>query len=197
MKIKVIILSCLVAAILLFIGYERSLAISTSESGKINLKVGTVSVLRILKDCKGNAKFKEEATIEQNKMVAELDKLKAEFEAEEAGLRTLKNGSNDYMTQVKEILTKRANYQAQQEFYKRQIELKEQRWAEDTYKNILRITAEVAKQKGLDLVLEMDEPELPAPNYNGLMTILSTHKVLYSAGCPDITDEVMTRLDAK
>ena len=197
MKIKVIILSCLVAAIFLFIGYERSLAISTSESGKINLKVGTVSVLRILKDCKGNAKFKEEATIEQNKMVAELDKLKAEFEAEEAGLRTLKNGSNDYMTQVKEILTKRANYQAQQEFYKRQIELKEQRWAEDTYKNILRITAEVAKQKGLDLVLEMDEPELPAPNYNGLMTILSTHKVLYSTGCPDITEEVMTRLDAK
>jgi len=196
MKTKVIILSCLIAAIFLSIGYERSLAISTSESGKINLKVGTVSVLRILKDCKGNAKFKEEATIEQNKMVAELDKLKAEFEAEEAGLRTLKNGSNDYMTQVKEILTKRANYQAQQEFYKRQIELKEQRWAEDTYKNILRITAEVAKQKGLDLVLEMDEPDLPAPNYNGLMTILSTHKVLYS-GCPDITDEVMARLDAK
>ena len=162
MKVKVIILSCLIAVIVLSIGYERSLAISTSE--KINLKVGVVSVLRILKDCKGNAKYRDEATAEQNKIIAELDKLKAEFEAEKAGLRTLKSGSDDYMKRVKEILTKQANYQAQQEFYKQQMELKDQRWAEDTYKEILRITSEIAKEKGLDLVLERDEPDLPAPN---------------------------------
>lgn len=194
MKIKVAILSFLIGLIVLSIGYERSLAISKSD--RTGLRIGVVSVLKILKDCKRNAKFRQEATTEQNRAMAELDKLKAEFEAEEAGLKTLKSGSSDYMAQVKEILTKRANFQAQQEFYKRQIEMKEQRWAEDAYKDILRITSEVAKQKGLDLVLEMNEPELPAPSYNGFMTILSTHKVLYSDGCSDITDEVMARLDA-
>lgn len=195
MKVKVIVLSCLIAVIVLSVGYERSLAISTPD--KTNLKVGVVSVLRILKDCKGNAKYRDEATVEQNKIMAELDKLKAEFEAEKAGLRTLKSGSDDYMQRVKEILTKQANYQAQQEFYKQQMELKDQRWAEDTYKEILRITSEIAKEKELDLVLERDEPDLPAPSYSGLMTILGTHKVLYSDGCLDITGEVMARLDAK
>lgn len=194
MKIKVVILGLLIGLIVLSIGYDRSLAIS--ESNGANLKIGVVAVLKILKDCNRKAKFIEEATAEQNKIIAEMDKLRAQIEADEAGLKTLKSGSDDHMEQVKEILTKRANYQAQQEFYKRQFELKERRWTEDTYKEILRITREIAKQKGMDLVLEMNEPELPAPSYSGLMTILSTNKVLYSAGCLDITDEVMARLNA-
>jgi Skp family chaperone for outer membrane proteins len=55
----------------------------------------------------------------------------------------------------------------------------------------------VAKEKGLDIVLEKDEPEFPLSNYTELMTVISTHKVLYSSGCVDISDEVMARLDAE
>ena len=52
------------------------------------------------------------------------------------------------------------------------------------------------KEKGLDLVFENSEPELSALNANELELIMGTHKLLYSGGCLDITDEVMTRLDA-
>jgi Skp family chaperone for outer membrane proteins len=65
------------------------------------------------------------------------------------------------------------------------------------YTDILRIVNEVAQQKGLDLVLEKNEPELlDSTPANELMLTIRTHKVLYSGGCVDITDEVIARLDA-
>ncbi len=68
-------------------------------------------------------------------------------------------------------------------------------WAEKLYKEILRITKEVAARKGLDLVLQRSEPEFPILSADQLMMTLSSHKVLYGGGCLDITDEIIAELD--
>ena len=54
---------------------------------------------------------------------------------------------------------------------------------------------EVAKKKKLDLVLEKNELEFPSANASELMMEIRTHKVLYSSGCVDLTDEVIATLD--
>jgi Skp family chaperone for outer membrane proteins len=195
MKIRVMFLSCLIGAVVLFMGYEYGRA--ESKADKSSSKIGVVSVRRIFQDSKKNAKYREEAVVEQNRIVAELAKLKAEVEAEEAGLKTLKIGSSDYLAQMKEVLMKQASLQAREEFYKQEIGLKDQRWTEELYKEILWATSEVAGQKGLDLVLEKSEIELPALSASELMLTIRTHKLLYSGGCLDITDEVTARLDTK
>ncbi len=137
----------------------------------------------------------EEAVAERDSIEKELDKLSKEIEADKAGLKTLKQGSSDHMAQVRQVMTKQANLQAQQEFYKQQIGLKDQQWTEQLFKDILLQTGEIAKEKGLDLVFEKDEIELPAASASELMLTIRTHKLLYSGGCLDITDEVMARLD--
>jgi Skp family chaperone for outer membrane proteins len=159
-------------------------------------KVGIVSILKVFRDCKRNEKYRQEAVAQQGRDEAELEKLSKNIEAEEAGLRALKAGSEDHLAHVKQILTQRASLQAQQEFYKQQAILKEQQWTEAVYKDVLKIVAEVAKEKGIDIVFERDEPEFPTSNYTELMTVISTHKVLYSSGCDDISEEVLARLDA-
>jgi len=68
---------------------------------------------------------------------------------------------------------------------------------EALYEDILREIGEVAKQKDLDLVFERSEPELSALSPQELDDTISTHKLLYSGDCLDITDEVMARVDAK
>ncbi len=196
MKIKTIVLACLAVIVALSMagGYSRA---GSKRTPKSAVEIGVVSVLKVFQNYKGNEKYRQSAIAERVRAEAELEKLSKEIEAEEAGLRTLKAGSDDYLALVKQILTKRAGLQAQQEFYKQQEALKEQQWTEKVYKDVLRITAEVAKKKGLDIVLEKDEPEFPMLNYTELMTVISTHKVLYSGGCVDISDEVMARLDAE
>ena len=45
------------------------------------------------------------------------------------------------------------------------------------------------------MVVEKDEVEFPALSVDGAMLAIRTHKLLYSGGCLDITDEVMAWLD--
>jgi Skp family chaperone for outer membrane proteins len=193
MKAKAVLLSCLMSAVVLLVGYQYSQAKPESETP--GPKIGVVSIRQIFQDCKRNVKYRQEATVEQDEIVAELEKLTKEIEAEEAGLKALKAGSSDHLELMKVILEKQASLKARQEFHKQQLALKDQRWTERLYMDILRKAGEVAKQRGLDIVFENDEPELPALSGQELMMAIRTHKVLYSGGCLDITEEVMNRVD--
>ena len=169
---------------------------------KLNVKkadmpaMGVVSIRKIFRNCKKTAQYRQETNAERQKISAELGKLDSEIQAQKAGLKTLKNGSENYMTQVKEILEKQAILQAQQEFHKQQLALKEQQLTENIYRDILRITSYIAKEKGLDLVFEASEPDLPASSPTELELSMGTHKLLFGGGCVDITEEVITRLDS-
>jgi len=196
MKIRsAIILICLIGVISLCIGYEHSRAGPKADTSP--LSIGVVRVRTVLRSCKRSAKYKVEVLAEQGRKNAELEKLSKQVEAQEAGLKTLKPGSTDYLTQLKILLEERYQLESQREFYKQQNALKQQQWTEDLYKEILQTTHELAKQRGLDLVFGNDEPEFPLTSAEELIMILNTHKVLYSAGCLDLTDEVIARLDAK
>lgn len=186
------------------VNYDTALMQKTiEEQVRLNVRkaesprIGVVSIQRVFLDCKRNAEYMERAQAEQNRLEAELTKLRKEIEAGQAGLRTLRAGSGDRLRQVKELLNNRGKYEAQKEFYKLQIELKDQQWSEQLYKDILQRTGEIAKEKGLDLVLEMSEPSFPAGSAEELRLTIRTHKLLYGGVCQDITDEVMARLDAE
>jgi len=195
MKIKVMVLSGIIGVVLVFMGYECSRAESGADKG--NLRIGVVSIQKIFANCTRSAKYDQEITTERIRLDAELEKLTKEIEAEKAGLKTLKPGSNGYLTQLQKMLEKQAELEARREFYNQQRELKYQRWLEELYEDILRATAAVAKENGLDLVFEKDEVEFPALNVNNAMLAIRTHKLLYSAGCSDITSEVTARIDTE
>jgi Skp family chaperone for outer membrane proteins/uncharacterized coiled-coil protein SlyX len=172
------------------------------EQVKSNVKTGgkpaagVVSVRKIFRDCKKSAKYRQQSNMERQRADAELTKLDNDIKAQQEGLKTLKPDSENYMTEIREILEKQASLQALQKFYKQQISLNEQRITEEIYGDILRITAAVAKQRGLNYVFEISAPQLPAMSPTELELSMGMHKLLYSEGCIDLTDEVMTILDS-
>ena len=175
---------------------EEAKPVQRSESEVGCLKIGVVSVRKIFQDCKRNVKYRRDLTAERDKLETELEKLSREIDLDKTGLKTLKQGSPDYLTTMKEILEKQARLQAQQEFFKRQMDIREQTIIEGLFRDVVKATEDVAKEKMLDLVLEKSEPDLPAANSNELTLTISTHKVLYSAGCEDVTDAVLAKVDA-
>lgn len=194
MKIRTaIILSCLTGVVFVSAGHEYSQA--GLEPDQTSLKIGVVSVRKAFRQCQSNISYRQEVVAEYNRAMAELERLTEELQMDEAGLKALKLGSPDYLKRYKQILEKRANLEAQREYHKQKRALKEQQRTEQLYKEILQITRDLAEQKGLDLVLERDEPEFPALSGEELMLTISTHKLLYSGGCQDITDDVIARLD--
>jgi Skp family chaperone for outer membrane proteins len=198
MKTKAVVLILFAGTIFLLFGHDSSLAWSKKKAKEksISLKIGTVSIHRVFKDCKKVVKYRQQTMDERDKLLAELEKLSKEIEADRAGLKTLKEGSSDYMDRIKSIMEKQARLQAQEDFHKQHLALKEQRITEELYQDILRQTQNVAKQNGFDLVFERSEPEFPSTNNNELVMTISSHKLLYSDGCQDITDVVIAALDA-
>ena len=195
MKAKVIILGCLLCAVVLFIEYGYGEVESKADS--LSSEIGIVSIQKIFQDSNRGTRYRAEAFTEQQRARAELENLGREVEAGEAGLRALKPGSSDYMTQVKELLEKQANYRVRQELYKQQMELTDQLWTKELYQDILRVTGEIAKEKGLKLVFREDTINFSETNTAELGLAMRTHKLLYSGGCLDITDEVVARLNAE
>jgi len=195
MKIRSIILICLIATVILFVGYDYSRA--ESKTNKSCPKIGVVSIRKIFRDSKVSQKHSQVLKAEEDKVNAELNKLKKEIDAFEAALGTLKPNSSDYLKQERDVAQKRAGYQSQKKFYEKQLDLKDREWVKTFYKDILQITGEVAKEKGLDLVFERSEPDLTMSSATGLLMAMQTHKLLYSGGCSDITGEVMARLEEK
>ena len=195
MKTIVMVLSCLIGVVVLFVCYGYSSAVPKDKT--VADKIGVVNIRKVFRDCKRNDKYRADAMSEQARLDTEQQKLQNEIEAQKVGLKALKPGSNDYLTQVKELLKKQAELEANRQFNNQQRVLKDQQWTENLYKEILQITSELAEQKGLVMVFEKGEVEFPSMSPDDLMLTLSTHKLLYSDGCLDITDEVIARLDAE
>jgi len=204
MKTRAVVLGVLISAVVLFLGYgysaycaEAAAKTGSAEpgAGAVNSKIGIVSIRNVFRDCKVNASYRDKELAEQAKKNAELDVIEKEIAAQEAGLKALRPGTSDHMKQYEDLLNKQARFEAAKQFVSQQRVLKDRRWTEDLYKEALRITKELAKQKGLTVVLEADEPNFPMPSADELMMALQTHKVLYSDGCVDLTAEVVTEMN--
>lgn len=195
MKVRAIVLSSLICAVVLSVGYEYSRA--ESEVEKPSLKMGVVSVRMVFRECERRKEHDMKLKQEEDRVNAELNKLQKEIVAAEAGLDTLKPESSDYLELDRDVKQKRAGYQSQKEFYERQLGLKDRQWTQGFYKDILRVTREIAAEKDLDLVFERSEPDFSMVSGAELLVTIQTHKLLYSAGCSDITGDVLARLDEK
>lgn len=193
MKVKTVVLSCLMGVAVLFFVHEFSFAQPILDAP--TSKIGLISVSRAMRDCKATVGFGAKAKAEAEQMASAEKALNDEINILTGGVRALVRGTADYMAQYKLLVQKQWELKAMQEFNREQRTLSQQGWAEKVYQEILRITKEVAEQKGLHLVLQRTEPEFPTQNADQLMMAISTHKVLYGAGCVDITDEVIAELD--
>jgi len=193
MKFKMMVLSCLVCAIILATGYEY-LQAQPNATGT-TLKIGVVNVHAALRKCQATLKFTERLKAEQEKMISEENKLTTDWKALQDSLMVFKRNSNEYMETFQKMVQTQSMLKALQETNPLRSRLKQMQWTQKLYKEILRITKELAAKKGLTLVLAADEPEFPFPRYEELVMTLSTHKVLYNNGCVDLTNEVRAQLD--
>ncbi len=193
MKIGAKTVGILLGVVALLATFQYSYA--ASESAPAASKIGIVSVRTVFNTSTRHGLYRSQVLQTQTRARAQLDGMAKEIEAEEAGLKALKEGTADYMKQLQAILKKRADLESQREYLKQQRSLEDKNWMEALYQETLKIVQTVAKEKGLNLVFERTEPEFPVPSEELMMTF-STHKVLYAEGCVDLTQEVTARLDA-
>lgn len=194
MKAGKVFLIGLCCVVLCLAGYQRDLA--AAKDNDKPLRIAVVNIRELFASCKKNADYQVQATRQRNEIYAELEKLSNEIEVAKAALKTRKVGAGDYWNLRKDLALKQSSLEAKKELYQQQLVQKDQQWTEQLYKQIIDVVAQVAKQKGVDIVLAKDEPDLPAAASSiEFMLAIRTHKLLYAADDLDITKEVLALLD--
>lgn len=201
MKTRIIILGFIIGAIFLSFGFAQSTTKLkpkeeiTATAAEGNLKIGLLSIRKIFQESKRNDKYRQQTKLEQDNAITDLQKLKDEINAAEAGLKTRKKGTKDYLDLAQELAQKKASLPVKEDYYQQLFIDQDQQWTEQFYKDVLTKTTEVAKEKGLNIVFEKDEPEFPINQADELMLTIRTNKLLYCANGIDITEAVMALVD--
>lgn len=192
MKIRTVLLLCALSGlVVLSLGYGTMA--QQGQAGPLR-QVGVINLMKVLQTCQKNTDHITEAQAEGKKMSLELRALAQELDVEKAQLKTFMPGTDDYLEQAKLVGTKQVNLEALQEHYTQQTRSNERDWQEQLYKDVLAAVQKIAEARGLDMVLDKSEPEYPIPA-DRFYVAISTHKVLYSKGCVDITAEVLAEID--
>jgi Skp family chaperone for outer membrane proteins len=180
-----------VAALLAAIQYGHA----ASQPGTPAAKIGLVSVRDVFGGSKKHAQYQAQTAKRVAQTRTQIDELTKQLDAEEGDLKALKQGTAEYVKQFQVVLDTRSKLQNQQELFKQQRMAEDKKWFEDLYQETLKATEAVAKERGLDLILERTEPKFPIASEEVWSTV-STNKVLYGGGCPDLTNDVIARIDA-
>ena len=192
---NIIITILLIVVIALSFGFGNAIARS-----KVQIeppKVGIMSLRGVLEKCDKNVVANRKFEAEGKKITAQLEKLQEDAVALEAGIKTRKPGSSDYLEKMKELMQKKAELDSLDKFYQQKFALEQQQWAEQLFQEVLAVTGEFAKAQGLDIVLAREEFEFPIESSNELMLTIKTGKVLFYADDLDITADVLAAVNAK
>lgn len=193
MKSRTVIMGVAICAVALLATFEYSGA--ATAAGGSSSKIGVVSVRTVFNKSQQQVQYRTQALAQQGRARTQLEDLSKEVQGAEAELKTLKEGTADFLKQMQSVIEKRAQLEGRQEYLKQQRLLEDKLWMERLYQETLKVVATLAQEKGLELVLERTEPNFPISS-DELMATFSTHKVLYAGGSVDLTDEVISRLDS-
>jgi Skp family chaperone for outer membrane proteins len=168
---------------------------AASQATPPTSKIGIVSIRDVFNGSKKHAQYQAQLAQRVSKARAQMDELNKQVDSAEVELKGLRQGTADYVKQYRAVLEARSKLQNEQELLKAQRMAEDKKWFEDLYQEALRAIETLAKEKGLDLVLERSEPKFPLASEEVWSTV-GTHKVLYGGGCVILTNDVIDRIDA-
>ena len=192
MKSRTVIMCVVICVVALMATWEYGYAASASGSGS---RIGVVSVRTVFNKTRHQIEFRSQAIARRRRDQTAWEDLGREVQAGEEDLQTRNPGTADYLQRLQAVMDGRAKLESRKQFIEQQNALENKLWTEKLYQETLKIVGALAKERGLDLVLERTEPNFPMAS-DELMATLGTHKVLYAGAEIDLTQEVLKRLDA-
>jgi Skp family chaperone for outer membrane proteins len=153
------------------------------------------SEMQELKDLR--AKLQSEQKLLAGASAEKQDKLKAM----QAARDTLKTDSPQYQEKNAEWLKAAIEYEAWGKINEADMQRNQKLQMRRLFEKIAQAVAEVAKQKGYDLVLTDQHPDLPDEldriSLDQLRNLINSRNVLYAGEKVDISDDVLAFLDAR
>jgi len=186
-RVIVLILAVISVALWCYSGSEAQ-----QPAAPTAVKVGVVNILKVLSECQAKLDKDKQDQQKQEQLLSELKKLKAEADEIQQELQNvLKPNSQAFKDRREQWFNKQAHIQGFTDFHKEDYAAESQAWLETLYETVIEEVTEVARQKGISLMLNKDE--LPVKGVNA--DFVFARKVLYNAPSMDMTAVVLANID--
>jgi len=131
----------------------------------------------------------------RDSLKAENEKRGQAIEALRLELEGLVVGSKKYEAQFSEMQRLTIERDAWMRFQEAMVMRDHHRLTRDMYEEIIKTIGEVAKQRGIDIVLYYPRADIQSNNTKQLLQQIQARKVLFAADGVDLTDAVLMRLN--
>ncbi len=179
-------------AVLLLVQGLRAQGDGTTPSGK----VACIDVVKIFNEYQRQKDLSDEMKNLQSKLEEENKSRRQKIDEFEAALGKIDPNDPTYVARMRELLQMQIEYKnwvdLKQADMTREIAL----WSCRIYKEIIKLTEEVAKSQSYDLVFYRDEFECAANNPDQIREQIRGRKLLYANASVDISQTVLDALNS-
>jgi Skp family chaperone for outer membrane proteins len=170
-------------------------------AGGHQLNIGVVNTTRILRRMQETKKLDADFRAKQAELAQQQQQRDAEIQdLQKHRDNNLKPGSQQYRDESAKVFQKRSEL----EVWKQMSSLQAEQWYKESlkgvYDHITQAAAQIAEAQHLDLVIADQSPEigpdLEKVNVQQLQAALASRAVLYSNKRADITEDVLTQVEA-
>ena len=174
--------------------YQAGKAQPSAE--KEEFKMAVVNVIKVLTECQENLDKEKEGLAKKKKIKEQMEKLALEADSIKLEMQNaLEPDSKEYNKRMKDWFDKKFELKSLEEYQKEVLTVESEVWTKTLYEKLLEEIGNLARQKGLSLVLSKDETPLKERKLSELYNLILSRKVLYNSSTLDITEELHKRID--
>ena len=161
--------------------------------------IGVIDVPRVLQDSALGKQLQARGQGRQAELQATLEQLQRQIQEEQSALAQLREGTEPYEAKADDIRELLATARVRQELSQEEIARLTRDSIIEVYEQMEQAVAEVARERGLDVVIRTaggDRPEdLRSVNPQQLGPLLNAQNVIYHSAGVDVTGEVVAKMD--
>jgi Skp family chaperone for outer membrane proteins len=188
----------LTAAIVWALSNTVNLAQNASSSGAAGSQVACVNLVHIFDN------FEQTKVLNQKRLedMKELDQVRQEkakdIQAEKDALEAYSPDSAEYFKRSKKLKKMQYDFEVWKRLEQDRIAEAYLHWYRKTYKMMMQEIEQVAKKRGVDLVVTQEDLNLrEAQDVKSLIQQIFLRKVVYNSPRVDLTEQVLSNLNAE
>ena len=158
-------------------------------------RIAVCGVGTLFEHCRQSGDLNAELQDRRMAIQTEDDKRAKAAENVRMELQGLKPGSSEYESRLDELEKMQIEHKSWRESQMLRLERWHLRKTKEVYEKIIDAVARVAKDRGIQIVLDMERQELVGDDLGSIFAQVSGRKVLYSEPSVDLTGAVMARLN--
>jgi len=167
---------------------------STVQAG--GTRVGVVDLVYVFNQFDQTKTLNKLMSEDQDRIKREAGQKMQELGAEEQALKAFDPNSADFQKRKQEFTEKVIKARVWQGVEQERNADNHLRWLKRTYQSVTDEVARVAKAKGIDIVITREELNMDNVDSKTLYTQILNRKVVYSTPTVDLTQMVLTNLNA-